>query len=376
MDGFINRPPASTASDGFDKTSQKTEFTFVSDDPSRMIGTPGIIPKARILLEASKAQGITKQAYLADPSVVFFQSDASDREWGCGYRNLQMMLSYVVQQQSSHSVAGRTARNANSAIPGAIVPTIPELQRQIEYAWACGFDPPGAEQLKHKVEGTRKWIGTTEAWCVLCSLGVRCSILDFHTFTGPDRTHPALLAAIYSYFRMPAWSPLTAPKSLHMSDFEQAEVDQRIIQTVKPPLYIQHQGHSRTVIGIEVLMTGELNLLVLDPRRWLHKSITTLKEASVSRMRQPAHGSRVTAENGLLDAQYLLKAFRLSLNFETFKPQYQLLGISGLYHEGQGDDGQWQPNELELLTRGTSVSIGWNEDECLQSKSICSTRIP
>ncbi|KAF9180335.1 hypothetical protein BGZ51_006053 [Haplosporangium sp. Z 767] len=342
MDGFINRPPASTVSDGFDKTSKKTEFTFVSDRPSGMIGTSGIIPKMQILLEASKAQGITKQAYLADPSVIFFQSDTSDRGWGCGYRNLQMMLSYIVQQRSSKSVADRTARNANPTKIGAIVPTIPELQQQIEYAWACGFDPPGAEQLKHKVEGTKKWIGTTEA----------------------------------CYFRMPAWSPLTTPESLHVSDFEQVEADQRIIQTVKPPLYIQHQGHSRTVVGIEVLMTGELNLLVLDPGRWLHKSIPTLREASISRMRQSARGSKITAEDGLLDAQYLLKAFRLSLNFETFKPQYQLLGISGLYHERQGDDDQWQPNVLELLTRGTSVSIGWNEDEYLQSKSICSTRIP
>jgi hypothetical protein len=37
--------------------------------------------------------------------------------------------------------------------------------------------------------------------------------------------------------------------------------------TDKMPLYLQHQGHSRTVVGIEVARNGETHLLVFDPGR-------------------------------------------------------------------------------------------------------------
>jgi hypothetical protein len=37
--------------------------------------------------------------------------------------------------------------------------------------------------------------------------------------------------------------------------------------TDKMPLYLQHQGHSRTVVGIEVASDGEAHLLMFDPGR-------------------------------------------------------------------------------------------------------------
>lgn len=33
----------------------------------------------------------------------------------------------------------------------------------------------------------------------------------------------------------------------------------------KPPLYLQHQGHSRTIVGIEQHRDGYLTLIVFDP---------------------------------------------------------------------------------------------------------------
>ena len=345
------------------------QLLFVPTTSASSTGIMNIIPKTRLLLEASRAQGVTRQAFLADPSVMLYQSDKTDRAWGCGYRNLQMMLSYVVN-------TGVTRLDQPSPASGTptTIPTITELQRQLEYAWQCGFDPPGAEQLRHKVEGTKKWIGTTEAWSVLCSFGIRCSILDFHTPTGPNGTHPAMLAAVYDYFRNPAWSPLSAPGSLQIADLAQAGADQRVVQTAKPPLYMQHQGHSRTIIGIEVQTNGEVNLLVFDPGRWLHKAIPTMREGSISKGTTPSMGAKLMTEAGLLDPQYLLKAFRLDLERGTSKAQYQLLGISGLYHEG--DDGGREPNRnvLELFSENTSLSIGWDREEREQSKSIISTR--
>lgn len=49
-----------------------------------------------------------------------------------------------------------------------------------------------------------------------------------------------------------------------------------IIVTDKPPIVLQHSGHSRTVIGFERKKDGSINLLMFDPSRYssnLHTSI-------------------------------------------------------------------------------------------------------
>ncbi|GAB4821175.1 hypothetical protein N2152v2_008221 [Parachlorella kessleri] len=61
------------------------------------------------------------------------------------------------------------------------VPDIPSLQAWLECAWQAGFDPQGAEQLGGKVQGTRKWVGTTEAAALLRYFGVRARVVDFGT---------------------------------------------------------------------------------------------------------------------------------------------------------------------------------------------------
>ncbi|KAF9992576.1 hypothetical protein BGZ80_005028 [Entomortierella chlamydospora] len=382
MDGFIKKIHDT-------RTFGSSEFTFVSPRPaprpppavassSDKVGISGVIAKAKLLLDASKTQGVTKQAYLADTSILFIQGDKSDRGWGCGYRNLQMMLSYVVNQTAVH--CEDTHRVSTSRLTPDPIPTIGELQQQLEFAWENGFDLPGARQLGHKVVGSRKWIGTTEVWSVLSSLGIRCSILEFHLPTGPDRSHPAMLSAVYNYFRTPAWSPLVAPAIMSFNDYLQPESDQRIIQTAKPPIYIQHQGHSRTIVGIEVLTTGELNLLVFDPGRWLHKAIPTLREESISKVLTPTSGNKATTAQGLFDAQYLLKAFRVSPERGLSKSQYQLLGISGLFSDDCSSQGEYHlprpKNSIDLFKKNASLSIGWNDEEAEQSKLVSSTRVP
>ncbi|KAF8945238.1 hypothetical protein BGZ47_003067 [Haplosporangium gracile] len=394
MDGFLThspREPRTPSNRPSSPTQSRLSFVQEPTSPSAM-GITGLIDKIRMLLEMSLAQDVTQQAYLADPSVMFFQSDKTDGGWGCGYRNIQMLLSYVVGQTdftaaTSTSSATRTTSNT---------PTIAELQRQLEYAWTIGFDGQGAAQLNHKVEGTKKWIGTTEAWSVLCSLGVRCSILDFHMPSGPDGTHPAMFAAVYEYFRSPNWSPLSAPLSLQVNNLQQNGYERQgqIIQTAKPPLYMQHQGHSRTIVGIEILKEDRgMNLLVFDPGRWLHNAIPTLRRDAIS-LSHSSGSKAVVVGDKKLDAQYLLKAFRLQVGSGVAKAQYQLLGISGLYsddsdrrcggggaaaggssHRSSSCSSSSSPS-LQLFTRYPSLSVGWTEDEHESSKSVTSTRVP
>ncbi|KAJ2248980.1 hypothetical protein GGH97_001521 [Coemansia sp. RSA 475] len=153
-------------------------------------------------------------------------STTRDRGWACGYRNCQMLLS--------------------SLIPLPILNTVPqviELQQMLEQAWNAGFDPDGCAQLG-RVVNTRKWIGATEIYCILAHLGVRAHIVDFHRATGANGTHPALFTWIVEYFTS-------------------GSKDERGL-TNKHPLYLQHQGHSRTVVGVEMAEEG-VSVLVFDP---------------------------------------------------------------------------------------------------------------
>ena len=59
------------------------------------------------------------------------------------------------------------------------VPSIEALQAAVEAAWQAGFDRRGAQQLGHRLVGTRKWVGTTEAAALLRSFGIRARVVDF-----------------------------------------------------------------------------------------------------------------------------------------------------------------------------------------------------
>ncbi|KAG8821282.1 hypothetical protein FRC17_009883 [Serendipita sp. 399] len=51
-------------------------------------------------------------------------------------------------------------------------PGVRNLQDWLEKAWAEGFDPIGAEDLKGKLVGTRKWIGTAEIYTAFTYRGI------------------------------------------------------------------------------------------------------------------------------------------------------------------------------------------------------------
>ncbi|XP_062278222.1 zinc finger-containing ubiquitin peptidase 1 [Scomber scombrus] len=168
-----------------------------------------------------------------------FSSSAGDKGWGCGYRNLQMLLS------SLHRI-----ETYDPFLQEKEVPSIPQVQCMIEEAWKRGLDPQGASHFNQKLQGTRAWIGATEIYSLFTSLGISARIIDFHKPTGPGDTHPRLFDWVKEYFCQSSRSSRLPP---------------RLIQTSLPPLYLQHQGHSRTVVGLEQKKNGSLCLLLFDP---------------------------------------------------------------------------------------------------------------
>ncbi|XP_077018848.1 zinc finger-containing ubiquitin peptidase 1 [Tamandua tetradactyla] len=165
-----------------------------------------------------------------------FHSSLGDKGWGCGYRNFQMLLSSLLQNDAY-----------GDCLKGMSVPCIPKIQSMIEDAWKEGFDPQGATQLNNRLQGTKAWIGACEVYTLLTSLRVKCHIVDFHKSTGPLGTHPRLFEWILNYYS------------------SEEEGTPKVVCTSKPPIYLQHQGHSRTVVGIEERKNRTLCLLIFDP---------------------------------------------------------------------------------------------------------------
>lgn len=167
-----------------------------------------------------------------------YSSSEGDKGWGCGYRNFQMLLSSLHRmEQYKH-------------LPVS-VPSIPRVQALMEEAWAQGADPQGASHFNNRLQGTRAWIGATEIYAVLTSLSVKARIVDFHKPTGPRETHPRLFEWVKQYFTH--------------STSRGARLPPKVVQTTLPPVYLQHQGHSRSIIGVEEKANGKLCLLFFDP---------------------------------------------------------------------------------------------------------------
>jgi Peptidase family C78 len=61
-----------------------------------------------------------------------------DARYGCGYRNIQVLLSFLLRQGPPF---------AQRVFSGQGVPTVVALQRAIELSWRGGFDTAGAQQL-------------------------------------------------------------------------------------------------------------------------------------------------------------------------------------------------------------------------------------
>lgn len=215
--------------------------------------------------------------YLAS-HVDHYSASYGDRGWGCGYRNFQMLLSSL----AANPTYSKVLFNGKPMIP-----SIPKIQQLIEAAWAKGFDQQGREQLGNKVTNTTKWIGATEIAATLYSLKVRCQLLDFHKPSGPQGTHPRLFEWIKAYF-------------------EKRE-------PYKLPIYLQHHGHSRTVVGIEEMREGGFRLLIFDPstpRKQMQQYHGVVNSGNLRTIRRTLYGLKakqyqLVAVTGVLtDQQY------------------------------------------------------------------------
>ena len=136
--------------------------------------------------------------FIVRSNIDHYASCYGDKGWGCGYRNLQMLLSCLFGQQEYREVLSKSLfldKNKPS------MPNISKLQKMIESAWQAGFDRMGCEQLGGRLANTRKWIGATEVFSFLSYCSIDCELLDFHRPSGGDGTLPTMFQWFYEYFK-------------------------------------------------------------------------------------------------------------------------------------------------------------------------------
>ncbi|KAJ3508673.1 hypothetical protein NLJ89_g5620 [Agrocybe chaxingu] len=215
--------------------------------------TPGMIPLLRKGLLKLHGRGNLRRAVLCTDKAVHVHREAWDASWGCGYRNFLMLCATLMCQTQQPLYF--------PLLDSPLPPSVRNLQCWIESAWKQGFDVDGQKELK-KLAGTRKWIGTA----------------------GPE----SVVDWVVNYF-----SPQPRVIEKPANAFESLK-EFPITTTDKMPLILQHDGHSRTIVGYQVDKNGAASLLVFDPA---HRPTEDYRRAALCEFEH----LKITSENELLE---------------------------------------------------------------------------
>jgi hypothetical protein len=209
----------------------------------------------------------------------------------------------------------------------------------------------------------------------------RCTILDFDKRTGPNDSHDAMFDWIQAYFEdgiEKNANDIPSPNTNALDHLMASAKNKRQIVhiTDRPPIYLQHSGHSRTIIGIELLSDGTRNLIMFDPG---HRMLGTYKR-KVSQPEDDMYNSGLLSvnneeENADIEAEEepaskgvfgkiqqwttvppsnLLRSFRVSSKAIAKNKQYQLLVLGEVKQTSHPDKKfknlPWNPSSTYILT--------------------------
>jgi hypothetical protein len=104
-----------------------------------------------------RSSSLSRYSYSFPYPCHFTQRGLLGSHWSCGYRNIQMLCSSLMQVNEYRDILF----DKTGQIPG-----IRELQTYIEKSWKEGFDNEGANHFKFSLFGKKDWIGATGS----CSL--------------------------------------------------------------------------------------------------------------------------------------------------------------------------------------------------------------
>ncbi|OCT54787.1 DUF1671 domain-containing protein [Cladophialophora carrionii] len=243
--------------------------------------TPNLVP---VLARLSHLDKVVERAFYCSPEVRHVCK--MQKEGGfCGYRNIQMIISYIQDADATGSEHFRGR-----------LPSIPKLQEMIENAWDQGFNASGRLETGG-IRYTRKYIGTPEAQALLMSLKIPCEATAYTT-TKEVEGFETMLCAVCEYFD---------------DDSTKDNID-KVVITDKPPIYFQHHGHSMTIVGVEQRLDGSVNLVVFDPMFNPSPALKKLALANTTAFRSP-------------EPEKLMKAHRRGEKYLEKYKEFELLKL-------------------------------------------------
>ena len=226
--------------------------------------------------------------------------------WSCGFRNTQMLCAALLAGERGDEFR-RVLFDGAGFVPG-----VGDLQCWIERAWDSGWDAAARQQFEcGRLRDTAQWIGACEVWAMLRSFGVQVEVVDFkhregmseevgrqrlidwiwRYFTSPDPPNPNLQDVARPWRRQQQHAGAGAADGMGAAGLGLGGNALRSTENLpqdagglrnhgllspaqrqqgrgaaaaaaaaaggggpsryRPPLYLQHAGHSRTVVGIE-----------------------------------------------------------------------------------------------------------------------------
>lgn len=303
--------------------------------------TDGVISALRHLIDNG---WMNNRWHLVSVDCDHFAAEPWEEGFACCYRNAQCVLSSLFRMSDFRKrlFGGLSA-----------MPSVWKLQALLEAAWTLGFDPLGASQLAASVGSDRfhtspsdnsdltsddrnlvglvdstAWLGVSDLVSLFGSIGVRCSLLECRAPSGPNNTHPRLLEHIYSYILS-------------------GRVSSTSLETFSVPMILQHEGHSRVVIGVELDSLNEPTaLIVLDPNIPVEAMSLLVKAVE----RSQSADANISLSH-LSYAQYnwaeVLGSLRVDASRLTHS-QYQLLQINGLIETEQDLQDSMTPENITI----------------------------
>lgn len=246
--------------------------------------TPNLIP---VLAKLSVLDRNVARAFYCNPFTRHVAKLAKEGGF-CGYRNIQMLISYIRDAQApGHEHFDRKR-----------LPSILRIQDMIESAWDQGYNSSGRVETGG-IRWTRKYIGTPEAQALLLSLGIPAEAQAFSANTKTE-AYTAMMEAVCKYF----------------DDGSNVDNGDKVVITDKPPLFFQHQGHSMTVVGVELNTDYQANLVVFDP---MYNPAKNLKDLALN--------NKLTFSTPA--PQKLLKAHRRDENYLGRYKAFEMIKING-----------------------------------------------
>ena len=213
-------------------------------------------------------------------------------QWSCGYRNLQMiMVTLLSRLQTDHEYFRARPKQQGQLVE---IMTLLEIQHLLEQAWQSGWDAKGAIHYRGNLAHKRAWIGAVEVATALGFCHLDATIVQFIKC----RESQCLLGPFCkAHFEKKAGCCYCLDKSSRQCVVETLQMVESTAEILRGeprsctcpvlPLYLQWEGHSVTVIGVELdKHLCVTQLLVLDPMKSGSATTDELQQGRLAPLRK------------------------------------------------------------------------------------------